>query len=70
MPRKKSKIVQKGLETPDPNKAALREDLEQQVKAFLKKGGQITQIPMGHSAQANLSDYRKGTMSLKGRTDD
>lgn len=58
------------LEDIDPQKAAMREELDLQVKEFLKKGGEITQVPMGHSAYANLSDYRKGTMSLKGRTDD
>jgi hypothetical protein len=44
----------------DPTKAELRKDLEQQVKAFLKSGGKIKQCTDGQSANADLSNYRKG----------
>lgn len=60
MAKKRNKIVPVGLETPDQNKAELRKDLEQQVKAFLKSGGKIKQCTDGQSANADLSNYRKG----------
>lgn len=60
MPRKINKMVPHGLDTPDENKAALREEVEKQVKAFLKKGGKIRQCGHGETADANLSSYRKG----------
>ena len=67
MPRKINKLVPHGLETPDENKTAIREELEKQVKAFLKKGGKIRQCNHGETAEANLSSYRKGKMNTNKR---
>ena len=54
---RKSKI---NLDAIDPTKAKLRQDIAEQIKAFLKSGGSIQQCEDGQSANADLRHYRKG----------
>lgn len=36
---------------PDPQKLLITQQYEKQLKEFIEKGGQITQVPYGHSVE-------------------
>lgn len=62
VPAKRAETVTKKAE---PVMPISRKDIEQQIKAFLKSGGEIQKIPNGVSGQQNLLPTRKHIVITK-----
>jgi len=50
-----------------PNAVETRESIEEQVQAFLAKGGEIQQVPKGVSGQTHTSGPKHITLGKKPR---
>ena len=60
-----SKKVETSHKKADAIAPVSRRDIEQQIKAFLKSGGEIQKIPNGVSGQQNLLPTRKHIVITK-----